>query len=380
MPLMMAKRSIKPAGALLDAEDPALAEGPSKDGSRPSGPVTLALVAERAGVSINTVSRVLRAPQTVRPRLRRRIDAILEELSYVPNRLAGGLAGARTDLVGVVITSLFYSEFAAVTDELQAALLERGVQVMIGNSRYDADAELRLVRAMLSWRPAAMGIIGVDHHPRVADLLRASGAPTVEIWDVGGEAIDSVVGMDHASIGAMQAAHLMERGCRRLAFLGSLRLHDARARKRLEGARRAVADAGLPPLLQQTEAVGGHPDLGERLARELLAAHADIDAIICNSDVVAFGVLRGLRRLGRRVPEETCVIAFGDNEAGACMQPTLSTVRPPRAAMGRLAAEVMMARIDGAPPRRVVLEAELLARESSGRGGADVTTAASPRS
>ncbi len=161
----------------------------------------------RGRLDQHCLARLAHAPH-VRPHLRQRINALLEEANYVPNRLAGGLAGSRTDIVGVVVTSLFYSEFAAVIEALQSDLMERGFQVMLANTRYEQDVEQRLVRAMLSWRPAALVIVGVDHHPRVAELIRTSKTPTVEIWDIGGEPINSMVGMDHEAIGYLQADHL----------------------------------------------------------------------------------------------------------------------------------------------------------------------------
>ena len=135
----------------------------------------------------------MRAPHTVRPELRRRIEAVLDEVNYVPNRLAGGLAGAHTAVVGVIISSLYYSEFAAIIDAMQMELASAGLQVMIGNSRYDPDEEWRLVQAMLSWRPAAIAIVGTDHHPRARELLVNSGRPVIEIWDCGDSVIDSGV-------------------------------------------------------------------------------------------------------------------------------------------------------------------------------------------
>lgn len=327
----------------------------------------LADVAARAGVSINTVSRALRAPHTVRPQLRKQIEAVLEELNYVPNRLAGGLAGSSTSVVGVVVTSLFYSEFAATIDAMQERLAGAGLSLMLGNSRYDPDEELLLVRAMLSWRPAALALVGVDHHPRVRELLRAADVPVVEIWDAGSEPIDSAVGMDHLAIGRLQAEHLYERGFRRIAFLGSTREHDYRAQKRRDGYAQVVGERDLHDPIVATAPVGGTPDLGERLLGELLAREPDVDGIVCNGDVIALGVLRGLRRRDRAMPHEIGVVGFGDAEAATCVVPTLTTVRPPRTDVGRIAAATLLARIDGEPPRRVVLPAELIERESTSK-------------
>lgn len=328
---------------------------------------TLASIAERVGVSVNTVSRAFRAPNTVRIELRRRINAAMEELNYVPNRLAGGLSGTRSDIVGVVVTSLYYSEFASIVDSLQSALLEHDLQVMLANTRYDADQELRLVRSILSWRPAAVAIIGVDHPTKVVELLKASGIPIIEMWDTGGEVIDTAVGFDHTLVGAAQAEHLITQGYRRFAFLGSLRENDKRAQKRLNGLETAAIAAGLPEIVKHTAQQGGSPELGDRLAIELLERHPEIDAIACNSDVVAFGVLRAMRRLGRRVPEDIGVIAFGNNEAAGCVSPSLTTIRPDRERIGKLAAEAIVARINDAEPRTTLVEWQLIVRESASR-------------
>lgn len=328
---------------------------------------TLASIAQRVGVSVNTVSRALRAPNTVRAELRKRINAAMEELNYVPNRLAGGLSGTRTDIVGVVVTSLYYSEFASIIDTLQSELLESGLQVMLANTRYNPDQEVKLVRSLLSWRPAAMAIIGIDHPPKVIELLKASGIPIIEMWDTGGVVIDTAVGFDHDAVGRAQARHLIEMGYRRLAFLGSLRENDRRAQKRLRGLEAEARASGLPAVVRMTAQQGGSPDLGETLARDLLSLHPEVDAIACNSDVVSFGVLRALSRLGKSVPDDIGVIAFGDNEAAACVTPSLSTIRPDRERIGRLTAEAIVARIDGRDPAKTEVDWQLMARASTAR-------------
>ncbi|KQV19055.1 LacI family transcriptional regulator [Rhizobium sp. Root1203] len=326
---------------------------------------TLASIAEKVGVSVNTVSRALRAPNTVRPELRRRINSAMEELNYVPNRLAGGLSSTRSDIVAVVVTSLYYSEFASIVDSLQSALLERDMQVMLANTRYDADQEQRLVRSLLSWRPTAVAIIGVDHPPKVVELLKASGIPIIEMWDTGGEVIDTAVGFDHTAVGAAQADHLIAGGYRRLAFVGSVRENDKRAQKRLRGLEDGAALAGLPRIVTHTDQQGGSSELGERLAHELLEYHPEIDAIACNSDVVAFGVLRALKKLGKRVPEDIGVVGFGDNEAASCVSPALTTIRPNRETIGKLTAEAIFARINGVPPSITLVDWKLVVRESA---------------
>lgn len=328
---------------------------------------TLATIAERVGVSANTVSRALRAPHTVRSEIRKRIDLAMDELNYVPNRLAGGLSGSRSNIVGVIVPSLHHSEFSVIVDALQSALVNHGLQVMVGNTGYDAGQELQLVRSILSWRPLALAIVGVDHASKVSDLLKLSGVPIVETWDTAGNVIDTAIGFDHAQIGRAQAAHMIGAGYKNIAFVGSVRDEDKRARKRLDGARQAIHEAGLPALTVCTAEAGGNPDLGESLLISLLDTNPQIDAIICNSDVVAFGVLRGLKRTGRIVPGDVGVIGFGDSDASSCLSPTLTSVRPDRALIGKLTADAIVSRIDDGDPRIVNVEWSLIARESSRR-------------
>jgi LacI family gluconate utilization system Gnt-I transcriptional repressor len=328
---------------------------------------TLKDIASRVGVSLNTVSRSLRAPQTVRPEMRARIKIALEELNYVPNRLAGGLAGSDTSVVGVIVTSLHYSEFATIIEAMQMRLAEAGLQLMIGNTRYEPEEELALVRALLSWRPAAIVIVGTDHHPRARELLATSGHCVVEIWDCVDPVIDSGVGMDHRAIGAMQVDHLYEQGCRRLAFTGSLRPHDQRAHKRLAGARARVRQRKLSALLIATEPAIGVPEMGDRLVQKILAGDPAIDGIICNGDIVAHGVLRGLKAARRRIPDDVAVIGFGDNPSNSCLNPPLTSINPPRVAIGQKTADLILKRIAGGPAECILLPPELIVRQSTQR-------------
>lgn len=185
------------------------------------------------------------------------------------------------------------------------------------------------------------------------------------MWDIGGKIIDSAVGMDHQAAGAAQASHMIGAGYRRLAYLGSVRPNDMRAQKRALGAAGAIASAGLPELLRATSHEGGRPDLGERLTHELMDAHPDVDGIICNSDVVAFGVLRALRARGKAVPSKIGVVGFGDNEASSCLTPSLTTIRPDRQRIGELTAEAIVARINDEGARTIAVDWHLVTREST---------------
>ncbi|MCB9944483.1 MAG: LacI family DNA-binding transcriptional regulator [Geminicoccaceae bacterium] len=339
----------------------------TENNRRTSGPVraTLADVARAAGVSINTASRAFRAPQTVRPQLRQEIEAAANALYYLPNRLAGGLAGARTDIVGVIIPSLFYSEFAETLEAMQTTLEAAGLVVMLGNSSFDPEEELRLARAMLSWRPAGIGLVGVDHHPEVKQLIKREQLPLVEFWDVCEECQDCAVGMDHRAIGVQQADHLIDQGCRRIAYIGCIRSGDHRSQKRLDGCSASVRERLGTEIHRAIAADAASPAAGNCLAGALLRQHGDVDGIICNGDVVAYGVLHALREAGRAVPRQVKVIGFGDRSPSEYVLPSLSSIRPPRTDIGIEAARMLLQRIDTGQSAIRTFETKLVARQST---------------
>jgi LacI family transcriptional regulator, gluconate utilization system Gnt-I transcriptional repressor len=218
---------------------------------------------------------------------------------------------------------------------------------------------------MLSWRPAAIAIVGSNHHPKAAALLTHSDVPVVEFWDSSVDIIDTMIGMDHRKIGRNQCRHLIDGGCSRLAFVGSVRAHDYRAQKRQAGAQEFARRSLGRKIASEISSEPGNPSLGGRLTNALLSRDPAIDGIVCNSDVIALGVLNSLRISGRRVPEDIAVIGFGDNDAGPCATPALTTIRPPRAEIGRLVAQAILSRIEGGPSTRSCLEAELVIRDST---------------
>ncbi len=145
---------------------------------------TLSAVAERAGVSSITVSRVVRLPELVAPETRSRVEAAMRELGYVPNQIAGALAGARTKSVGVLVPTIANSIFADTVQGLSDELEPLGYAVILAQSRYDAAREDRMLSALLSRRPEAIIMVGSPATEDGARLLRRAGIPVVETWEL----------------------------------------------------------------------------------------------------------------------------------------------------------------------------------------------------
>src|SRR4051794_15197164 len=183
-------------------------------------PPTLSAVAQRAGVSSITVSRVLRLPELVAPETRTKVEAAMRELGYVPNQIAGALAGARTRSVGVLVPTIANSIFADTVQGLSDELEPLGYAVILAQSRYDAAREFHMLRALLARRPEALIMVGSPATDDGARLLRRAGIPIVETWDLPAAPIDAVAGFDNYAAGVAVARHLLAQGRRSLAFIG----------------------------------------------------------------------------------------------------------------------------------------------------------------
>jgi len=318
---------------------------------------TLSAVAELAGVSAITVSRVVRLPEMVAPQTRAKVEAAMRELGYVPNQLAGALAGARTKSVGVLVPTIANSIFADTVQGLSDELEPLGYAVILAQSRYDAAREDHMLAALLSRRPEAIIMVGSPATEDGGRLLRRAGIPIVETWELPPAPIDAVAGFDNFAAGVAVASHLIAQGRRNLAFIGG---DDPRATRRWLGFSETALRGGLRTprrLVLERNASG---------SVAALARLPDVDAVFAANDAHAIGFMSGLRkagvlRAGPAAEQPVAVVGLGDLEMGRLMAPSLSTIRVHGDAIGRTAARLILSR-EG--PRRVDLGFELVLRDS----------------
>lgn len=332
--------------------------------------LTMTDVANAAGVSPSTVSLYLRKPEAVSDELAARVRAVIDELGYVPNLVAGSLAAAKSRTVGVILPSITNSFFAETYNTLQSAFQAAHYQTLLGVSEFDPEREEELIRAFLAWSPAAMVVTGLHHTDRTRAMLRSSGVPVVEMWDIPSEqtpAVDMTVGFSHFEVGRRQAGHLYDQGCRKVAYIGAAVHQDMRVRSRTDGYEDEVRRRGLHEPIAFTAPDTASTPVGIWLLDEVLTVHPDIDGVVCSNDAMALGVLFEATRRGLRVPQDMAVMGFGDLTFSAACQPPLSTVRPPQREIGELAAAQILRRLDGGeplPPHHR-LDCELVVRDST---------------
>ena len=331
--------------------------------------VTLEDVARRAQTSTITVSRALRRPEMVSEKLRTRIAAAVKELGYVPDPAASALASRRSNVIGVLIPSVTNNVFAEVLTGLYDSISGKPFNVQLGNTRYRPETENELVRVFLSQRPAGLVVAGVDQTPATRALLEAADCPIVQIMETSEAPVDMLVGFSHRDAARAATEHLIERGYRAPAFFGARM--DPRSTRRLQGFRDALAAAGLAEGARVvTTNASSSVALGETLLARLLEQAPEADAILCNNDDLALGVQFAAHRRGIAIGPELGLCGFNDLEVMEAAHPAITSVRTFRRNMGRLAIEMLLARIEGRDPGDPVrdLGFALMPRESTLRG------------
>lgn len=341
---------------------------------RGHGRPTLHDVADAAGVTRITVSRFIRQPTLVAEATADRIREAIEHVGYVPNQQAGHLASGESRLVAALIPNVGHSIFAETIQGLTEGLRESAYELLLLSTGYSLEREETQLLALTGWAPGAIIVTGRQHTPVALGLLRdarASGIPVVQIWDhpSAPDASEGFaqIGFDHFATGEAMAQHLIDQGRSVLAYVDSGVAEDFRAHERGAGFLARARTLGVHATLVHA-ALGDAFDAGRTVLQNLWdhAGHR-ADAAAFANDHLACGALLEASRLGVDVPNGLALLGFGDFPLGRQLQPTLSTMRPPTADIGRMAAQaVLRSLMEGPEPESLEMGCKLIVRQSTG--------------
>jgi LacI family transcriptional regulator len=344
------------------------------DDGRPA--VRIWEVAMHAGVAASTVSNVLNRPEIVAPATRARVEQAIAALGFVPNASARHLRRGRGTVLGLVLLDLSNPFFIDVARGVDDAARAAGMSVIVCNSDEQPGREAGYLDVLEEQRVRGVIITPVDDVNERLLRLRRHGIQVV-LLDRHADRDDLCsVAVDNRLGGELAAAHLIEEGHRRLAFLGGpWRLEQVRAR--YHGALTALEQAGLgqdhlryldgPPPPTKPMEVGR--DAVSRILGLPVAERPT--AVFCASDRVALGMLQGLTQHRLRVPDDIALIGYDDIEIAAAAAVPLSSVRQPRYELGRAAAELLIDETEHPAShthQQLVFKPELVVRQSSQRG------------
>ena len=313
----------------------------------PKRPLTLRDVSEASGVSEMTVSRVLRSRGDVSGATREKVLAAARALGYVPNKIAGALASQRVNLVAVMIPSLSNMVYPEVMTGISNVLEETGLQPVVGVTHYSPEREEAVLYEMLSWRPSGVILAGLEHTEASQAMLTNSGIPIVEIMDVDGTPIDSMVGISHRRAGMKMAKAIVAAGYRKIGFLGTMMPFDHRAKKRLDGLEEGLAAAGISLLDREFYSGGSALLKGREMTQAILARNPELDFLYYSNDMIGAGGLLYCLEKGIDVPGKLGLAGFNGVELLDGLPRRLATMDACRLEIGRIAAEIIAGKRPG---------------------------------
>jgi len=318
-----------------------------------SGNVTLENVAKLAGVAPTTVSRALNHPEKVAKKTLDRVRETIARTGYVPNLLAGGLASKRSRLIAAIVPSMVNLVYVETIQGFDEGLRKNGYQVLMGASGYDLESEEELVATILSRRPEAIFLTGIQHTLNCRKQLLAAGIPIVETWEITPSPLDLVVGFSHEMVGQAVAAYLHDRGYSRFATVSA---EDRRALVRNKAFEHELNRRGIRNVASGMVSAVSSMQRGREGFVKLLGQGFQGGAIFCSSDTLAQGVIAEAQSRRLKIPEDFSIVGFGDQNFAAYTYPSLTTVKIDRLKMGQLAAQSLLARLQGKQVERTVMD------------------------
>lgn len=295
-----------------------------------------------------TVSRVINQPGKVADETRRRVEAALDALGYVPNLAANTLRRKRSGVIVAMVptidNSVFSDTIQGVSDVLEAA----GYQLLLGCTSYSLDKEEKLTRAFLGRRPDGVILTGSLHTEVTRDLLNTAGIPVVEMWDIADSPVDMSVGFDNFQAGYELATYMLGRGYTNIGYIAGTpdhEDHENRAAKRSAGIYSAFSDADAPPPLRCDVTDPLDIEASGVEAADFVIGNQTIDALICANEIIGVGTIKELQHRKRLVPDEVSIAGIGDANIAGLIHPGLTTIRIRGKRIGQRSAQMILERL-----------------------------------
>jgi DNA-binding LacI/PurR family transcriptional regulator len=328
---------------------------------------TIKRVADRAGVSIATVSRASADPGTVSEKLLRRVQEAARALNYRPSRAARLLRGVTSQAVGVVIPDLENPFFTAVVRGIDSVLQAAGYTLLLANSDEDAEREKNILETLRAEGVAGIIFVPINAARGAYREVLAPPLHTVAVDRSPANLRPDLVTVDNVEGTRQGAAHLIALGHREVALLGGPLRHST-AIDRERGYEQAMRDAGLPVRPELIYRADFREGGGYDGMRTLLALPRRPTAVFVANNLMTLGAFRALHEAGVRIPEELALVGFDDMPWATSLNPPLTAVSQPSQEIGSAAAELLLDRI--ARPdraiRHLILETTLVVRASCG--------------
>src|SRR5271165_470934 len=331
---------------------------------------TMKDIAQDLGVSVVTVSKVLRNHSDIGPQTRQRVLQRMKELNYQPNPAARALVTGRTNLIGLVVPDLVHPFFAQVAKGISAKLRTQGYSLIIASSEDDANLECREIDQMLAQRVDALILASTQCDSETVARIQDRKVPFVLLDRKIAGVSANFVGIDDVKAVALATDHLIKMGCKTIAHIGGSDVSTAVDREIGYSSALARHRRTLPPdyIVKYGRGDDSGHVAGYKGMKRLLKLHPRPDGVFCLNDPVAMGAMRAIVEAGLRIPEDVAIVGCGNVHYDDLLVVPLTSVDQDSSNLGataaKLAIDIIKRKAEG-PPKTLILPARLVIRASS---------------
>ena len=327
---------------------------------------TIKDIAEETGFSYATVSRALNNKYGVKQNTRDLILQVAQTRGYTPNGIARGLVKKQTYSIGLIIPDISNPFFPEVTRGIEKRAKEKGYSVFLCNTNYESDQEAHYLQLLIERRVDGIILASGFQDASLLGSLSVGTVPIVSLCARYDNIKDSFVIIDNERGGFIATKHLIEQGYPTIGFIGAK--SDGFAEdQRYRGYRQALEKFNIPFEERFVFAGDMKRETGYRIIKRIIADQDYPRALFVENDLMALGVIQGIKESGLRVPDDIAVVGFDDIAFAAFPEIGLTTIRQPKFKMGKLAADILLERISNGTRehKKYILEPELVVRTSS---------------
>lgn len=331
-------------------------------------------IARDLGVSVVTVSKVVRNVPDISEGTRKRVLQRIKELNYTPNAAAQALVTGRSRVIALVVPDLVHPFFAEVAKGLSAVLRSKAYSLVISSSEEDPALEQKEIEHLLARGVDALIIASVQTAAHNFTRIEERQTPCVLIDRKFDGLRANFIGVNDELVGRLATEHLIDVGCRRIAHIGGSDVSTARGR--LEGYTRTLTSHGLSATDDLIVSRAHGDDLGDVTGYEamqrLLALKSRPDGVFCFNDPTAMGAMLAILDHGLKIPDDVAVIGCGDVHYSKFLRVPLTSISQQTEEMGRRAGQLALSLVnskDAGPPRTILLKPRLKVRQSTSRTG-----------
>jgi len=327
--------------------------------------ITLKMVAESAGVSVNTASRAINNKQDINLETKKRVLKIAQDLGYVRNDTAVALRTKKTGTIGVVIADNRNPFYAEVLNGMEVAARKKNYHIILANTQRDYKKEEEAINLLLNKRVDGLLIAPVqDRDDDIKKLIEANIPFVIVGRDFNDIDLDAVYN-DEVKGGFLATEYLIKKGHKKIAFINGV-LHKSPAKGRLKGYKKALKECEIP--FNDALISVGDIDVkdGYERTKQMLKKNLDFTAIFAYNDMMAFGAMQAIKEKDLRIPENIGLVGYDDILFSSLISPALTTIKLKKQELGVESVKLLLSRINRAhkKTKKIMLDVELIVRET----------------